>query len=56
VQECRVIRISCRDSQELEVAVEFPTAQPEFWTRLEDLGEESESRSASIPASRCRGV
>jgi hypothetical protein len=23
------------------VAVEFPTAQPEFWTRLEDLGEES---------------
>lgn len=41
VQECRVIRTSCRDSQELEVAVEFPTAQPEFWTRLEDLGEES---------------
>jgi hypothetical protein len=22
------------------VAVEFPTAQPEFWTRLEDQGEE----------------
>jgi len=41
VQECRVIRTSCRNSQELEVAVEFPTAQPEFWTRIEDLGEES---------------
>lgn len=41
VQECRVIRTYCRDSRELEVAVEFPSAQPEFWTSLEDLGEES---------------
>jgi len=34
VQECLVVRTSCRDSQEIEVAVEFPTPQPEFWTRL----------------------
>ena len=40
VQECRVIRTSYRDSQELEVAVEFPSAQPQFWKRLDDQGEE----------------
>ena len=40
VQECRVVRTSCCDSQELEVAVEFPTPQPEFWTRLGEQGEE----------------
>jgi len=34
VQECRVVRTSFCDTQELEVAVEFPTPQPEFWTRL----------------------
>jgi PilZ domain len=39
VQECRVVRTSCRDSRELEVAVEFPNPQPEFWTRV---GEESD--------------
>jgi len=39
VQECRVVRTSCRDSQELEVAVEFPAPQPEFWNRLKE-GEE----------------
>jgi PilZ domain len=41
VQECRVIRTSCRSSQELEVAVEFPSAQPQFWTRLEDQSEDA---------------
>jgi hypothetical protein len=34
VQECRVVRTSCRASQELEVAVEFPNPQPQFWSRL----------------------
>jgi hypothetical protein len=41
VQECRVVRTSCCDSQEFEVAVEFLTAQPEFWDRLGEQGEES---------------
>jgi len=41
VQECRVVRTSCCDSQELEVAVEFLTPQPEFWDRLAEPGEES---------------
>jgi hypothetical protein len=41
VQECRVIRTSFRDSQEFEVAVEFPSALPEFWARLQEQGEES---------------
>jgi hypothetical protein len=41
VQECRVVRTSFCDSEELEVAVEFPTPQPEFWTRLGKQGEES---------------
>ena len=41
VQECRVVRTSCCDSLELEVAVEFPSPQPEFWTRL---GEQVEER------------
>jgi hypothetical protein len=40
VQECLVIRTSYRDSQDLEVAVEFPSAQPQFWKRLDDQGEE----------------
>ena len=40
VQECRVVRTSCCDSLELEVAVEFPSPQPEFWTRLEEQVEE----------------
>lgn len=39
VQECRVVRTSCRDSQEFEVAVEFHTPQPQFWTRLGEQGE-----------------
>jgi hypothetical protein len=34
VQECRVVRTACCDSQELEVAIEFASPQPEFWTRL----------------------
>jgi|SRR5690348_14150244 len=34
VQECRVVRTSCRESQEFEVAVEFPNPQPQFWSRL----------------------
>ncbi len=41
VQECWVVRTSCCDSQELEVAVEFLTPQPEFWDRLAEPGEES---------------
>src|SRR5579871_24112 len=34
VQECRVVRTSCRNTRELEVAVEFPVPQPEFWHHL----------------------
>jgi PilZ domain len=41
VQECRVVRTSCCESRELEVAVEFPTPQPEFWNRLGEQGRES---------------
>jgi hypothetical protein len=49
VQECRVVRTSCRKSQELEVAVEFAAPQPEFWTHLpaeedEQLGIEKRQR------------
>jgi hypothetical protein len=36
VQECRVVRTSCRNRQELEVAVEFPIPQPEFWNSVYD--------------------
>ncbi len=41
VQECRVARTSCRDSEEFEVAIEFPTPQPEFWKRLGEQGEDT---------------
>ncbi len=34
VQECRVIRTACRNTHELEVAVEFPVPQPGFWHRM----------------------
>jgi PilZ domain-containing protein len=34
VQECRVVRTACRNTHELEVAVEFPIPQPEFWHRM----------------------
>lgn len=34
VQECRVVRTACRNTHELEVAVEFPVPQPEFWHHL----------------------
>jgi len=34
VQECRVVRTSCRNTHEMEVAVEFPIPQPEFWHRM----------------------
>jgi hypothetical protein len=46
VQECRVVRTSCRKSRELEVAVEFPAPQPEFWNCLKDekLGIEKRKR------------
>src|SRR4029077_6241556 len=46
VQECRVVRTSCRDSQEFEVAVEFHTPQPQFWTRL---GEEARAEKRKRP-------
>jgi len=36
VQECRVIRTACRNTHELEVAVEFPTPQPDFWHHMLD--------------------
>ena len=36
VQECLVVRTSCRESKELEVAVEFPNPQPQFWSRLSE--------------------
>jgi PilZ domain len=49
VQECRVVRTSCRDSQEFEVAVEFPTPQPEFWNRLEEHGAELETEKRKRP-------
>jgi PilZ domain len=48
VQECRVVRTSCRESKELEVAVEFPNPQPQFWNRLDErddqLGAEKRKR------------
>lgn len=48
VQECRVVRTSCRESKELEVAVEFPNPQPQFWSRLDErddqLGPEKRKR------------
>ena len=48
VQECRVVRTSCRESSELEVAVEFPNPQPQFWSRLcepdDQLGPEKRKR------------
>ena len=34
VQECRVVRTACRNTLEMEVAVEFPIPQPEFWHRM----------------------
>ena len=40
VQECRVVRTSCCESLELEVAVVFPTPQPEFWNHVGEQGEE----------------
>jgi PilZ domain-containing protein len=40
VQECRVVRTACRESMELEVAVEFPNPQPQFWSRLGRQDEE----------------
>lgn len=40
VQECLVVRTSCRDSKELEVAVEFPNPQPEFWTRVDEQSDD----------------
>ena len=50
VQECRVVRTSCCESLELEVAVEFPTPQPEFWSRLgEQGGEESGIEKRKLP-------
>ena len=49
VQECRVVRTSCRDSQEFEVAVEFHSPQPQFWTRLEEPGEEPGAEKRKRP-------
>lgn len=49
VQECRVARTQCRDSQEFEVAVEFPTPQPEFWRRLGDAGVEPGTEKRKRP-------
>jgi hypothetical protein len=49
VQECRVVRTSCRDSQELEVAVEFPNPQPQFWSRLARQDEERGIEKRKLP-------
>src|SRR5579872_725828 len=49
VQECRVVRTSCRDSQEFEVAVEFHTPQPEFWRRLGEQGREPGAEKRKRP-------
>jgi hypothetical protein len=49
VQECRVVRTSSRDSQELEVAVEFPNPQPQFWTRLKEQSEEPGAEKRKLP-------
>src|SRR5579872_3318614 len=48
VLECRVVRTSCRDSQEFEVAVEFPP-QPEFWTGLGEQGVEPGTEKRKRP-------
>jgi hypothetical protein len=49
VQECRVARTSCRDSQEFEVAVVFPTPQPAFWMRLGEQGETTGAEKRKRP-------
>ena len=49
VQECRVVRTSCCASQELEVAIEFPSPQPEFWKRLGKQAAESGAEKRKRP-------
>src|SRR5205823_5161037 len=49
IQECRVVRTSCCDSQELEVAVEFPTPQRDFWTRLGEQHEAAGIEKRKLP-------
>jgi PilZ domain-containing protein len=49
VQECRVVRTSCCASQELEVAIEFPSPQPEFWKRLGEQATESGAEKRKQP-------
>lgn len=49
VQECRVVRTSCRESQELEVAVEFANPQPQFWSRLGQQDEERGIEKRKLP-------
>jgi hypothetical protein len=49
VQECLVVRTSCCDSQELEVAVEFPTPQPNFWTCLGEQHQEAGIEKRRLP-------
>jgi hypothetical protein len=49
VQECRVVRTSCCDSQELEVAIEFPAPQPNFWRRLGEQHEKAGIEKRKLP-------
>lgn len=49
VQECRVVRTSCRDTKELQVAVEFPIPRPQFWNRLGDAAQQGRIEKRSLP-------
>ena len=49
VQECRVVRTSYCDSRELEVAVDFPAPQPEFWSLLGVQGDEPRIEKRRLP-------
>jgi hypothetical protein len=49
VQECQVVRTSRCDSQELEVAIEFPSPQPAFWTRLGEQHEKTGIEKRKLP-------
>jgi hypothetical protein len=48
-QECRVLRIACRNRQELEVAVAFSAPHPNFWDRLEEKREPSGIEKRALP-------
>jgi hypothetical protein len=49
VQECRVVRTACRTARDLEVAVEFPLPQPDFWNHLESPAQPAGVEKRSLP-------